>query len=73
MSHEQETLDAVKLECVEGESDAAHEGHREDLEAAYAAFAGRQVSNPADPGEHFIEADVVVSSEEPTEDPPLLD
>jgi hypothetical protein len=63
MSAEQETLDAAKLECVEGESAEEHEAHREKLEAAYAAFAGRQESNPAEPGVTEIDAAVVVNSE----------
>jgi pyruvate/2-oxoglutarate/acetoin dehydrogenase E1 component len=65
MTNEQETLDALKAKW-EGESDEYHAAHAAELEAAYAAFAGRQVSNPAQPGEVTqLTADVVVTSEDP--------
>ncbi len=49
---------------------AAHAAHAELLAEAYAAFAGRQVSNPATPGAVTqLEAEVVVqSSAEPITD-----
>jgi len=66
MTNEQETLDALKAQCLEGESDDEHAAHGEALGAAYAAFAGRQVSNPATPGATTqIDAAVVVTSEDP--------
>ena len=64
MTKEQETLDALKAKW-EGESDEYHAAHAAELEAAYAAFAGRQVSNPAPPGVTQVTADVVVTSEDP--------
>jgi hypothetical protein len=86
MSTEQDTLDELKarfaehLEAeqagVESEADllaierSVSAEHAEGLAAAYAAFAGRQASNEAPAGETFIDADVVVSSEEPPEAAP---
>ena len=63
MSAEQEALDAAKAECAEGETPEEHEAHRQKLEEAYAAFAGRQDSNPAPPGITEIDAAIVVSAE----------
>jgi hypothetical protein len=65
MTKEQETLDALKATCIGDESDEEHAAHAEALAAAYAAFAGRQVSNPAPPGVTQVTADVVVTSEDP--------
>ena len=60
----QAALDAAKKLCKKGESERQHEAHRERLEAAYAAFAQQNASNPAQ-GETSLSAHVVVTSEDP--------
>lgn len=58
-------LNSAKKLCKAGESDEKHAAHKDELEAAYAAFAQQrdEDSNPADPGTTQITADVVVASE----------
>ena len=44
-------LSAAKRLCIEGETEESHAGHKDELEAAYAAFAQQgDDSNPALPG-----------------------
>lgn len=68
MSQEQDHLDELKHQFEEWDEDE-REARREELEAAYAAFANRDtsvenVSNEAVPGETFIDAEIAVTSEE---------
>jgi len=68
--HEEAELNELKaVELADDVSDEVRKEHLSRLAAAYAAFAGRLVddddSNPAEEGETFIDASVVVSSEEP--------
>jgi hypothetical protein len=60
-----ETIDADERQALLDLEAETHAVHAEELAAAYATSAGPQESNPAPAGETFIEADVVVSSEEP--------
>jgi hypothetical protein len=68
--HEEDELNELKaVELADDVSDEVREEHRTRLEAAYAAFQAREAdvpdSNPAEPGESFIDAAVVVTTEEP--------
>lgn len=67
MAGEQERLDELKAQCVEGETGEQHAAHAEALTAAYTAFASRDVatdeSNPAPPGETFVDAAIVVTAD----------
>ena len=54
------TLDEIKALCLEGETETEHLVHKDQLEAAYAAFS--VVSNPAPEGVTQIEAHVAVDS-----------
>jgi hypothetical protein len=55
-------LDEVKALCCEGETELEHLVHKEQLEAAYAAFSAPTVSNPAPEGTTQITADVVLNT-----------
>lgn len=63
MTDTQTELDAAKKFCLADETDEQHAKHADRLTAAYAAFAGRQESNPAS-GETAIDAHVTVVSEQ---------
>lgn len=63
---EESRLNELKMLCLEGESDEAHAAHTAELADAYAAFAGRQESNPAPAGVVTeVTADLVVASDMP--------
>ncbi len=57
-------LDALKAECLAGESEHAHAQHAADLEAAHLAASGQtaEESRPAEPGTTNLEAHLVADA-----------
>lgn len=60
MSNVQNSLDYLKAQCIEGESEEEHALHSTALEEAYANFANAEESNPAPQGETGLTADVAM-------------